>query len=564
MPIDENAVPPYPVRDLLAQPFAERLRLVCKTWAYQVYATPFPVYAGYWLKYLLFYAGGWAFFCSFTPGMGSPLAIGSWAFTAIAFQKAVLWSLCYESLGFGCSSGPMTGRIWPPFGGFLHFLRPGTTKLPFFPGLPVFGGIRRTWLDVALYAATQVCLLRALLAPEISPEMLLPLVILLPLLGITDKTLFLAARGEHYYVALVCLAVASAGDLWLSACKVLWVAIWFWAATSKLNHHFPSVIAVMLTNSPFVPIWLRKRLFRGYPDDLRPSRVAAGMAHMGTLTEYTFPFVLLLSDGGLVTAGALVVMLGFHSFIAGNMPSGMPVEWNIMMVFGGFFLFGHHPEVSVLALGAMPLLVLFLFVCLVAVPLYGNLFPAQVSFLNAMRYYAGNWAYSVWLFRGDSARKLDTLVKAAGLMRDQFEKALPDEEAVDSAMMMMPAMRFLHLEGRVLHEAVPHAVDDIEQYDWMEGEILAGIVLGWNFGDGHLHDLQLLNAIQEQCGFEPGELRVVMVESQPLFGASMAWTVADAASGVLKRGETRIADVRDFQPWPTGRHAEALRSNPNA
>lgn len=563
MPIDENAVPPYPVRDVLAQPFAERLRLVCKTWASQVYGTPFPVYAGYWLKYLLLYAGGWAFFCSFTPGMGSPLAIGSWAFTAIAFQKAVLWSLCYESLGIGCSSGPMTGRIWPPFGGFLHFLRPGTTKLPFFPGLPVFGGIQRTWLDVVLYAATQACLLRALLAPEISPEMLLPLVVLVPLLGITDKTLFLAARGEHYYVALVCLAVASAGDLWISACKVLWVAIWFWAATSKLNHHFPSVIAVMLTNSPFVPPWLRKRLFRGYPDDLRPSRLAAGMAHMGTLTEYSFPFVLLLSDGGLVTAGALVVMLGFHSFIAGNMPSGMPVEWNIMMVFGGFFLFGHNPEVSVLALSSMPLLVLFLFVCLCAIPLYGNFFPARVSFLNAMRYYAGNWAYSVWLFRGDSARKLDTLVKAAGLMRDQFENALPDEEAVDAAMMMMPAMRFLHLEGRVLHEALPHAVDDIEQYEWMEGEILAGIVLGWNFGDGHLHDLQLLNAIQEQCGFEPGELRIVMVESQPLFGASMAWTVADAASGVLERGKTRIADVRDFQPWPTGRHAEALRPTPN-
>ena len=111
----------------------------------------------------------------------------------------------------------------------------------------------------------------------------------------------------------------------------------------------------------------------------------------------------------------------------------------------------------------------------------------------------------------------------------------------------------------MLHEALPRAVDDIEQYQWMEGEILAGIVLGWNFGDGHLHDLQLLSAIQQQCGFEPGELRAVMVESQPLFGPSMAWTIADAASGVLERGETRMAQVRDFQPWPTGARAEAFR-----
>ena len=143
-------------------------------------------------------------------------------------------------LGFGCGMGPMNARFKPPLGGFLHFLRPGTTKLPLFPGLPVFGGIRRSWLDVALYAANQLFLLRALLAPEVTPALLLPSVVLIPLLGVTDKTLFLAARAEHYWVALVCLAVAHDGALWLSACKVVWCAIWFWAATSKLNHHFPS------------------------------------------------------------------------------------------------------------------------------------------------------------------------------------------------------------------------------------------------------------------------------------------------------------------------------------
>ena len=49
-----------------------------------------------------------------------------------------------------------------------------------------------------------------------------------------------------------------------------------------------------------------------------------------------------------------------------------------------------------------------------------------------------------------------------------------------------------------------------------------------------------------------------MVESQPLLGAAMAWTIADAADGVLERGESRIADMVDRQPWPTGEHAAAL------
>ena len=125
-------------------------------------------------------------------------------------------------------------------------------------------------------------------------------------------------------------------------------------------------------------------------------------------------------------------------------------------------------------------------------------------------------------------------------------------------MMMMPAMRLMHLQGKVLHETIPKAVDDIDAYEWMEGEIVAGLALGWNFGDGHLNDLQLLEAIQEQCGFEPGELRVVMVESQPLFGRKMEWKIADAADGVLETGATVIAPLREYQAWPTGPRAAAF------
>jgi hypothetical protein len=64
--------------------------------------------------------------------------------------------------------------------------------------------------------------------------------------------------------------------------------------------------------------------------------------------------------------------------------------------------------------------------------------------------------------------------------------------------------------------------------------------------------------VQAQCGFEEGELRVVMVESQPLFGKTMAWKIVDAKSGVLEEGETEIAPLRQLQPWPMAEHAEAF------
>ncbi|MDX1384299.1 MAG: DUF3556 domain-containing protein [Thermoanaerobaculia bacterium] len=144
-------------------------------------------------------------------------------------------------------------------------------------------------------------------------------------------------------------------------------------------------------------------------------------------------------------------------------------------------------------------------------------------------------------------------------MREQLEGLLPDPQSVEVALALSMAHRFMHLEGRPLLEALHRAVDDVEDYEWIDGEVLGGMVLGWNFGDGHLNGRQLLEAVQAQCGFEPGELRVVMVESQPLFGRTMRWTIADAADGVLAEGETEIAPLRSLPPWPTGAYAEALR-----
>ena len=174
------------------------------------------------------------------------------------------------------------------------------------------------------------------------------------------------------------------------------------------------------------------------------------------------PTVLLLSPDPMVTAIMLVVMCCFHGFIAINNPSGMPIEWNILMIYGGIFLFGFHPEARPSAVLAMPGLAAFLFFCLVAVPTFGNFVPSRVSFLLSMRYYAGNWAYNIWLVRKGSAAKFKKLKKAAGTMREQLEKLLPDATTVDLALTMSMAHRFMHFEGRPLLEALPRAVDDID------------------------------------------------------------------------------------------------------
>ena len=336
----------------------------------------------------------------------------------------------------------------------------------------------------------------------------------------------------------------------MAACQAVWLGIWLWAGVSKMNHHFPSVIMVMINNGPFFPRALKRRLFRAFPDDLRPSGFAIGMARAGTLVELSIPALLLLSPTPEVTLASLCVMTVFHGYIALNNPSGMPIEWNIAMVYGGWVLFGAHPDASLLDLAAHPGLLAFLAVVMLAIPAYGNLVPSRVSFLLAMRYYAGNWAYNIWLFRGGSAQKLGRLKKPAGTLREQLEKLVEDEDERHKVLLMTPAHRLLHLEGRPLHEALPHAAAELDEHEWMDGEIVGGAIVGWNFGDGHLNGAQLLANVQRQCGFDSGELRVISIEGQPLFGRTMKWQVLDAADGVVAEGESEVAPMRERQPWP--------------
>ena len=143
--------------------------MVCQSWALQGYGTPTAIYIVYLLK-IGFYIWVWSLFCSFTPGMGDLRSFGSWWAAPIAFQKAILWSIAFEGLGLGCGSGPLTGRYFPPIGGAIYWLRPGTTKMPLFPGVPIFGGQTRSMLDVVLYVAHYGFLVRALIAPELTVE----------------------------------------------------------------------------------------------------------------------------------------------------------------------------------------------------------------------------------------------------------------------------------------------------------------------------------------------------------------------------------------------------------
>jgi hypothetical protein len=530
--------------------FTQRVRLATNAYVLQGVGFPLGVYAFHAIKLAGFIAG-WMFFCSFTPGLGTLADFTTWIFADAAFQKAFLWASLVEVLGLGCMSGPLGLRIWPPFTAVLHFLRPGTIKHAPFPHLPLFGGTTRTWLDVALYAALLFALLRALVQPEIAATHLVPIVVLLPLCGLGDKTILLAARVEHHFAMLVCFLLA--GN-WIAACKWVQLAIWFWAGVSKLTRAFGYVVPIMTANNPLLKsAGLRRRLFISYPDDLRPSRLAKGMAHAGTFLELATPLTLLFvtQSGPLLWLGMCLALL-LHGFILSNLPIAAVFEWNVLSIYAAFFLFVGHPEVSLFAVGSLPL-TLYLIVALLLLPLIGNLMPSKVSFLVAMRYYAGNWAWNAWLFRKQCYTKLNALKRAAPLLAEQQERFMSAEAAAQTAEGLL-AFRTLHLQGRILGLLLPRAIGStpLHEYTYIDGEVVAASVIGWNFGEGHLADERLLKLVQTQCQFEDGDLRAICVEAQPILGSTLSWRIVDAKRGVLEQGYAELAELATRKPWDYG------------
>jgi hypothetical protein len=109
----------------------------------------------------------------------------------------------------------------------------------------------------------------------------------------------------------------------------------------------------------------------------------------------------------------------------------------------------------------------------------------------------------------------------------------------------------MNTHGRALFTLVHRALAgyDEDDYNICEGEVLCSMVLGWNFGDGHMHNERLVEALQQRCGFAPGEVRVVILDAQPIHRQRQEYRLVDAATGEFERGHVDVNDMVTAQPW---------------
>ena len=374
--------------------------------------------------------------------------------------------------------------------------------------------------------------------------------------GLRDKIIFLAARGEQYLPALVFFTVLPFTDM-IIALKLLIVTVWVGAGFSKFGRHFANVVPPMVSNSPAVPFrWIKRAHYRDFPRDIRPSRLAHLMAHGGgTFVEIITPLVLLLSPWKPVTLAAVAVMVIFHLFITSTFPLAVPLEWNVLFGYAAVFLFAGYPTWAGYGVTAMspPWLVLVIVAALLFFPVLGNLRPDLVSFLPSMRQYAGNWASALWAFAPGAEEKLNAVKRPTANQVDQLVAFGYDREWADVTMQLTIAWRTMHSQGRGLFSLLLRHLPDIDTRTVREAEFVCNSLVGFNFGDGHLHNEDLIRAVQAQANFEPGELVVAWVESQPVHRGDQAYQVIDAALGVIERGTWQVADAVAEQPWlPSG------------
>ncbi|NUS44800.1 MAG: DUF3556 family protein [Mycobacteriaceae bacterium] len=520
---------------------AEKIRPMAQHWACVGFGTPVVLHLFYVLKIALYTAGGAAIVAATT-------GLDGWA-EPIAFEKVVLYTMLFEVVGLGCGFGPLNNRYLPPLGSILYWLRPGTIRLPPWPGrAPLTRGSTRTPVDAALYGALLAAIAWALCSNPLPRWQVGVVLGVLVLLSLRDKTIFLAARGEVY--ATLAMTYLFAGNDPVIAAKVVFLVIWLGAAVSKFNRHFPFVVSTMMSNNPLVrPRRLKQAFFERFPDDLRPGRPARVVAHTATAVELCVPVMLFSTHGGAPTAVAAGLMIAFHGAILAAVPMGVPLEWNVFMIYGVAALFGAHAELGLADLDD-PMPVAALFAVVAGTVVAGNLFPRKVSFLPGMRYYAGNWDTGLWCVTSSAAAKIaENVVAVAAMPAAQLQKFYGDRTPI--LIYLGYAFRAMNSHGRALftlaHRAMPAGKQD--DYAITDGERMCSTALGWNFGDGHLHNEQLIAALQQRCSFEPGEVRVILLDAQPIHRQTQQYRLVDAATGEFERGYVRVADMVTRQPW---------------
>jgi len=429
-----------------------------------------------------FVVGG-ALVVALTPGTGSLAALPSWWAGTVAYQKFAVWGLLWALLG-----SP----------GVAHWLRPGTIRLPPWPKkVLATAGTCRGRVDVALYAIPVLLATALLLGPApgggLPRGLVWALLAALCVLGLRDKVPFLAARPDVYLPLLLVLACPPSNTIF--AAKLCFAGWWWGRAVATANRHFPAVVASAVGGA-------------------RARTVAFALP----VAETVLPLTLLLARGGAVVAVAVPLMVAVVLADRWVSTASTPAEADAFLVFSAVALFGARAGVGAATLTSW-VLTLLLGLLLAGRVVLGLAAPRCVSAVLSLRCHTGSEPVSLWLVRTDASGPARLLATAAA---DHRSGALP--------------------RRATLRRLAERVTGDLGRYRLLDGDAVAGAVLGCSLGDGRLAGGALLDALSERVDVGPGQLRLVTLAGQRP-GGPVHYRVTDAATGKVEEGRLTRREV---------------------
>ncbi|WP_460604935.1 DUF3556 domain-containing protein [Jatrophihabitans fulvus] len=495
------------------------------------------------------FAAGGLVVVSLGGGLDAAARLGTWWDEPVTLQKLAVWTLLWQLLGLGRGLAPHGIGALPPVAGLSYWLTPGTMRLPAFPRLPLTGGTRRTVADVALYAAV-LALTAGLLGVPHADRATLPragvvlLLAALAVLGLRDRTPLHALCPELTLPLLVAFAIGADDPARLAAAvTVALVGTWWTTAAVRAGRHFPFAVATALTDAPWSgALRLRPRAWQRDERDVVPGDLPRVLARTLVVAGGAVPVALVLGRGGVVTTVALAVAAVVLALPTSALARGSRPEATAFLLFATVVVFGRWAPPSADALDG-PVAVMA--AATLALVVASAIAPRRTSLLSALRHRAGDGPTSTWLFRADVAARFD----------------VPVHDVAPTAGEVLHhrdhAHRLLHPNGRALDGLLVRAVDDLTRFRVRSAEFVAGAAVGWAPGTGPSADRLLLAAVQERCGFAPGELRVVSIDARPLGRHEQRYRILDAADGLLEAGVIDVDDAVDRVPWRDP-HAPAI------
>ena len=494
----------------LTKPLMERMRILATDWAENGFGSPKMIHTIYIVKLVVFFAIGGITVATLTSGLPAFWHVSEWWNQPIVYQKVILWTVLLEAIGVAGSWGPLAGKVKPMTGGILFWARPGTIRLRPWKWVPFTNGDRRTWFDIAVYLALLVSLAVPLLSPGVhsdslstalphntsgmvSPALLIAPIALLVLIGLRDKTIFLAARGEQYLPVLVIFAVLPFVNM-IIALKMVIVVVWVGAGFSKFGKHFSNVIPPMVSNTIFAPKWVRQA--HTATSGVTCGRRGGGLhgtrqRHHGRDPRSAGPVLL---HEQWVTLAAVLLMVGFHLFII-DLPAGgaAGMERRLRL---------HHD----LPVPRLPELERIRPVDMTppgwpsssrraaVLPGPGQSATDKVSFLPRCGRTRATGPRR-WTFAPVREQKLNRVTRSASNSSTSSSRPATSRSGRRS-----PAE-----DDRVAKHAEPGSRPALAAADpparhrsrtVREGEFVCNSLIGFNFGDGHLHNEDLIRAVQ--------------------------------------------------------------------